>query len=180
MPPRKKSVLKVTTAAAKKKRPIEPEPEEVEVEEPEISEKEDEPPAASQQASAEAESQPAPKSKRTKRKALVLTEEQEVDLAEWIRIHPEIYSKGLKSYKDSGRKKKLWDDKAEELNIEYDVLRVWYESIRSKIGKLTASKSGSAAKEETDRDKFIMSNFGFLKEHISRMRGRTGMSVSIN
>lgn len=122
----------------------------------------------------------APSRKRTKKKALLLTEEQEVNMGEWLRSHPELFTKSLKAYKDSAKKSKLWDDKADEMDVESSaLLRTWYESIRTKIGKLTSTTSGSATKESTERDIFIMSNFAFLKEHISRVRGRNAMSVSM-
>lgn len=118
--------------------------------------------------------------KRKKSKALLLTEEQEVDIGEWLRNHPQLYSKALKAYKDVGKKTKLWDDKARDIGLESGVLlKTWYESIRTKVGKMTKEKSGSATKEMTDRDVFIQNNFSFLGDHISRMRGRTACSVSI-
>ncbi len=40
-------------------------------------------------------------------------------------------------------------------------------------------KSGDPAKEETDRDKFLKTNFGFLVDHIARLRGRTACSVRV-
>jgi hypothetical protein len=119
-------------------------------------------------------------SKRKKSKALLLTEEQEVDIGEWLRNHPELYSKALKSYKDVGKKTKLWDDKARDIGLESGVLlKTWYESIRTKVGKMTKEKSGSATKDVTDREVFIRTNFGFLGDHISRIRGRSACSVSI-
>ena len=33
-------------------------------------------------------------------------------MVEWLRDHPVIYNKGLKSYKDSKSNRKLWDDQA--------------------------------------------------------------------
>jgi hypothetical protein len=119
------------------------------------------------------------KSKRKKSKTVVLTDEQEVEVGEWLRMHPELYTKGLKGYKEVAKKQKLWADKTEELKLESVVLlKTWYESIRTKIGKMKKTKSGTGTKDTTDRDKFVMANFGFLVDHISRMRGRTACSVS--
>ena len=118
------------------------------------------------------------KTKKTKKRGIVLTEEQEVAMGEWIRDHPHLFTKSLKLYKDIAKKTKLWDDKAKELDIEPESLRTWYESIRSRVGKLTG-KSGSATVDATMRDTFIRANFGFLTDHIARVRGRTAQSVSI-
>ena len=121
-----------------------------------------------------------PSKKRTKKKSVLLTEEQEVEMGEWLRNHPELFTKTMKAYKDASKKNKLWEDKAGELGlVSATSLRTWYESIRAKVGKLSATKSGSARKDVSERDQFIDANFGFLKEHISRVRGRTAMSVSI-
>ena len=118
--------------------------------------------------------------KRKKNKAVILSEEQEVQLGEWLRNHPEFYTKSLKAYKDVGKKRSLWDDKAAELKMESgDLLRTWYESIRTRIGKMLKGKSGSAARDLTEREKFLKDNFGFLGDHIARVRGRTAFSVSI-
>ena len=85
-------------------------------------------------------------------------------------------------FQRKGEKNRLWELKGNELNIESTaVLVTWYESIRTKIGKLSQVKFGDAAKDLTDRDKFIKANFIFLNEHINRVRRlpvRTGFSVS--
>ncbi len=118
--------------------------------------------------------------KRTRRKGLVLTEDQEVSLGEWLRNHPEIYTKSMKAYKEIDKKKRLWEEKADELGLESAaLLRTWYESVRTKIGKIKTGASGSAATQMSERDEFLERNFGFLRGHISRVRGRTAMSVSI-
>ena len=147
---------------------------------PPPSESADPAPAAAPSAvPAEEEADIAPLTRRKKSKSVSLTEEQEVALAEWMRSHPELYSKGLKAYKDTAKKNRLWDEKAQELDLESGVLlRTWYDSVRTKVGKMTKEKSGSASKELTERDQFIMSNFGFLRDHIARVRGRTACSVS--
>ena len=78
--------------------------------------------------------------KRKKKKAvpLTLTEQQEDDVVEWIRDNPILYSKGLKEYKDTARKQRLWEEKGRELNLESaTVLMTWYNSMRTRLGKLT-------------------------------------------
>ena len=59
------------------------------------------------------------------------------------------------------------------------LLKTWYESIRTKVGKIHDTKSGSAAKVKTDRDVFILAHFGFLVTHICRVKGRTAVSLSL-
>ena len=72
---------------------------------------------------------------------------------EWVRDNPILYSKGLKEYKDTARKQRLWEEKARELDLESAaVLMTWYDSMRTRVGKLTLKKSGDGTKELTDRE----------------------------
>ena len=73
----------------------------------------------------------------------------------------------------------MWNMKAAELDVESGkLLTTWYESVRTRVGKLSDQKSGSAVVAMTDRDKFIMQHFGFLSTHISRVKGTAACSVS--
>ena len=120
-------------------------------------------------------------SKRKKRQRvtpLLLTEDQEEGLSDWLKSNDFIYMKGKREYKDSARKKTLWEGKALELGIEYKALMTWYESIRTRIGKLTSQPSGSSRTVMTDRDLFILRNFDFLKTQIARQPSRLAVSVS--
>ena len=99
-------------------------------------------------------------------------------MVEWLKNHPLFYTKTMKEYKDIAKKVNLWNEKANELNIEGgSMLKTWYNSIRSKVGKITDTKSGSAARTLTDRDQFLLANFGFLAPHISRVTGNPACSV---
>lgn len=118
---------------------------------------------------------------KKKKKSLVLSDEQEVELADWLKENPMLYTKSMKEYKNTAKKIDLWNSKAAELDLESGpMLKTWYESVRTKVGKLSDKKSGSATKDMTDRDTFLMQNFGFLASHIARVKGRPACSVSIN
>ena len=54
-------------------------------------------------------------------------------------------------------------------------LKTWYESIQTKIGKIT--KSGSATKTLTNRDKYLKKKLSFLGDHIVRQPSRVAMSL---
>ena len=104
-----------------------------------------------------------------------------MELADWLKENPMLYTKSMKEYKDMAKKTDLWNSKAAELDLESEsMLKTWYESVRTKVGKLSDKKSGSATKDMTDRDTFLMQNFGFLASHIERVKGRPACSVSIN
>jgi hypothetical protein len=59
-------------------------------------------------------------------------------------------------------------------------LKTWYESLRTRFGKLSAAaKSGDGAtKELTDRDKWVMASFSFLGRYIARVPSRQIGNVS--
>lgn len=58
-------------------------------------------------------------------------------------------------------------------------LRRWYDSMRTRFGKLTLTKSGQGANERTDRDRWILDTFSFLSKHIVRVSTKHGVSVRI-
>ena len=130
---------------------------------------------------AQASAPPTATAAKKKKKSLVLSDEQEMELADWLKENPMLYTKSMKEYKDTAKKIDLWNSKAAELDLESGpLLKTWYESVRTKVGKLSDKKSGSATKDMTDRDTFPMKNFGFLASHIARVKGRPACSVSIN
>ena len=63
-------------------------------------------------------------------------------MAEWLKSFDFIYVKGRERYKDSNMKKRIWAEQAKKLGLEVRTLMTWYDSVRSKVGKLTEEKSG--------------------------------------
>ncbi len=47
-----------------------------------------------------------------------LTEAQKEEVIDWLKDEPFIYAKRLTDYKDSQKKKKLWEDKAADMGVE--------------------------------------------------------------
>ena len=58
-------------------------------------------------------------------------------------------------------------------------MKTWFDSLRTKYGKLSAVKSGDGARELTFRDKWVLDKFAFLKRHIVRVPSRQACGVSI-
>ena len=115
---------------------------------------------------------PAPKSKRQKKEPLNLTEEQEQDVADWYRSQKMLYNRRLAEYKRIDIKSRIIDEKAKELSCTAQQLKTWIDSMGTSVGKLTdptKKPSGGEAKILTDRDNWIMENFGYLEKHIKRV-----------
>ena len=89
-----------------------------------------------------------------------------------------MYDKTKNDYRKTDLKKKLWTDKGASLDITYEEIVQWYESQRTRFGKLLKTKSGQATKILTEREQWILRNFEFLRLHITRQQGRVPSSVS--
>ena len=118
-----------------------------------------------------------PKKKKPK-KITDLTDEEEEVMPLWIRENECLYNKKLNAYKDMQQKNKLWDVQAKEMNKNMEMLQIWYRSLRTRYGCLLKKKSGDRAAEFTERDKWILSIFSFLRAHIYDAKKRTTVSVS--
>jgi hypothetical protein len=78
------------------------------------------------------------KKKKPRSTPVHLTDEQEEDLAEWIKANPIIYSRGNHEFLNVSKRKLLWKGKAKELNITckftfhfivqflYSIVVVWH------------------------------------------------------
>ena len=121
-----------------------------------------------------------PKSKRAKKPNVQITPAQEQEVADWVGDNTILYDKSRRDYKNTTLRDKLWADKAAEMDVPRDVLYSWYLSMRTRYGKLYKSDtSGAAAREYTEREKWIMEAFGYLGKHIVRNKPKTaGLKLS--
>ena len=62
----------------------------------------------------------------------------------------------------------LWDEFCKKNNLDKESCQTWYTTQRTQYGKLSAEKSGQGASEVSARNKWIVDNFVFLKDHIVR------------
>lgn len=82
-------------------------------------------------------------------------------MADWVGDNTILYDKRRRDYKNTTLRDNLWADKAAEMDVPRDVLYPWYLSMRTRYGKLyEGGTSGSAAREYTEREKWIMEAFG--------------------
>ena len=71
---------------------------------------------------------------------------------------------------------------AESLSVpcKPEQLATWITSQRTAVGKLQKMElSGTARKEKTEKEKWLLKEFGFLKDHIRRVPSRSAGNVSI-
>ena len=60
-------------------------------------------------------------------------------------------------------------------------LKTWMHSIRSRLGRVLGDQaSGSGAKMQTDRQKYILEKFGFLRDHIAKKNTKSSGKVCEN
>lgn len=99
-------------------------------------------------------------------------------MASWLEGHELIYNKKLNAYKDFRRKDVLWEEKAAEFQKTVAILKTWYRSIRTRYTRLVHTKSGEAAAELTERDRWILRSFAWVKPHVAEVKKKTTVSVS--
>ena len=99
-------------------------------------------------------------------------------LVNWIRDNPIIYDKGLSNYKKKVDKREMWAKKAAEVGVTVKQLLTWYESNRTRYGKLIKTKSGQGQQRMTQRQEWVVKSFDFLKAHIYRQPSRAACAVS--
>ena len=64
------------------------------------------------------------------------------------------------------------------MNKDMEMLQIWYRSLRTRYGCLLKKMSGDRAAEFTERDKWILSIFSFLRAHIYDVKKRATVSLS--
>ena len=107
-------------------------------------------------------------------KMTVLDEAVERDLGDWLANEASfIYDKKDPRHTNKDMVSVTWASKAQSLTpaLTMEELKKWWDSIRTRFGKLSAGgKSGQGAIQLTDREKWILNTFSFLRPHIVRQR----------
>ena len=107
-------------------------------------------------------------SAKTARVCATFTDSQEISIVEFVKQHPELYDKEHPRFHDRNRREALWAEISAELKLQPFDVRRWFESQRTRYGKLSKLQSGQAPREMTKRQSWVYQQMGFLKTHIRR------------
>ena len=80
----------------------------------------------------------------------VFSDSQETAIVEFVKDHPELYGKENARFHDGHRKEALWSEIAEKLNLRSIDVKRWFESQRTRYGKLSKQQSGQAPESLPD------------------------------
>ena len=103
------------------------------------------------------------------------TDSQETAIVEFVKEHPELYNKEHACFHDRQKKEALWAEISAELKLQPFDVRRWFESQRTRYGKLSKLQSGQAPREMTKRQPWVYQQMGFFKTHI-RCKGASRSS----
>ena len=96
------------------------------------------------------------------------TDSQEISIVEFVKQHLELYDKEHPRFHDRTRREALWAEISAELKLQPFDVRHWFESQRTRYGKLSKLQSGQARREMTKRQSWVYQQMGFLKTHMRR------------
>ena len=92
-----------------------------------------------------------------------------------------MYDKEHGHFHDRHRKEALWAEVSAELKLQPFDVRRWFESQRTRYGKLSKLQSGQAPREMTKRQSWVYLQMGFLKTHRRKGANRSsGFEASPN
>ena len=89
------------------------------------------------------------KQKKGQMKSIFLSDSDEEAFVEFVKQHEELYDKTNDSFKDKQKKERIWEQLAATRNMPIKTVK-WFETQRTRYGKLTQTKSGPAAEKCTE------------------------------
>ena len=88
--------------------------------------------------------------KKGQMKSIFLSDSDEDAIVEFVKQHEELYDKTNNSFKDKQKKERLWEQLAATTHLPIETVKKWFETHRTRYGKLTQTKSGQAAEKSTE------------------------------
>ena len=101
--------------------------------------------------------------KKGQMKFIFLSDSDEEAIVEFVKQHEELYDKTNDSFKDKQKKERLWEQLAATRNLPIKTVKKWFETQRTRYGKLTQTKSGQAAEKSTEPQTWLKNTFVFYK-----------------
>jgi len=98
-------------------------------------------------------------------------------MLDFLRDNPILWNLKMTDYRRKDKKDKIWEDQAQLMNRDTDLLKGWFRSLRDTFTRLDRRKTGDGAPQLTEREVWIISKFAFLKT-ITRHRPEPIRSVS--
>ena len=87
--------------------------------------------------------------KKGQMKSIFLSDSEGEAIVEFVKQHEELYYKTNGSFKDKQKKEGLWEQLAATRNLPVKTVKKWFNTQRTRYGKLTQTKSGQAAEKST-------------------------------
>ena len=106
--------------------------------------------------------------KKGQMKYIFLSNSDKEAIVEFVKQHEELYDKTNDNFKDKQKKERLWEQLAATRNLPVKTVKKWFDTQRTRYGKLTQTKSGQGAEKSTVRQTWMKDSFSFLRGHIRR------------
>ena len=120
------------------------------------------------------------KAKESKPKAKYpLPIEREEALLVWLQGTPILWRRGHMDYRDAGKKRLLWEERAKKEGKSADYLKRWWKGIHDTYVRKLKKTSGQATPKLTDREQWVMERCAFYKQE-ARHRAAPLKNVSIS
>ena len=87
---------------------------------------------------------------------------------DFVKQHEELFDKSHEKFKDKQRKERLWETVATSRNLPVSTVKKWFDTQRTKYGKVSQTKSVHDATKDTKRQTWLKDSFSFLRGHIRR------------
>ena len=84
-------------------------------------------------------------------KSIFLSDSDEEAIVQFVKQHEKLYDKTNDSFKDKQKKEQIWEQLAATRNLPIKTVKKWFDTQRTRYGKLTQTKSGQAAEKSTEQ-----------------------------
>ena len=98
-------------------------------------------------------------------KSIFLSDADEEVIVEVCEAECRTVDKTHMKFKDKQRQEGLWERLAGSRNLSVNTVKQWFETQRTRYGKLTHMNSGQAAVKSTERQTWLQERFSFLRGH---------------